>query len=286
MMVAILSVVLTLLFTGYNVFYTYKRREKLTCMAGMMIAMTVGMMSSLALGVVLGVVLQHDLTLSTIIAVLFGMGAGYLTGKPISLMAALDGMMAGIMGGMMGAMLGVMLVVSDSIVLFIDVIFIFVMSVLIQLIDEETGKAKATNEGVNKPFFGSALTLFVGIVIVGVVLLFQYQGKVSSASQSLGLQPEAQTTSQENEGYQIATVDVKSNGYGPENIEVKAGVPTKIDFKTQSGISCTKHIVSHELGIDVDLKKGENFIDLNDLKPGTYRYTCGMYMYGGTITVK
>jgi hypothetical protein len=285
-MLPILSVVLVLLFTGYNVFYTYKRREKLTCMAGMMIAMTVGMMSSLALGVVLGVTIQHDLTLSTIIAVLFGMGAGYLTGKPISLMAALDGMMAGIMGGMMGAMLGVMLVVSDTLVLFIDIIFIFVMSVLIQLIDEETGKTKVTNEGVSKPFFGSALALILGIILVGVMLFFQYQGKVSSASQSQSVQPEVQTSSQENEGYQIATVDVKSNGYGPENIEVKAGVPTRIDFKTQSGISCTKHIVSHELGIDVDLKKGDNFISLKDLKPGTYPYTCGMYMYGGTITVK
>ncbi|KRF18738.1 hypothetical protein ASG93_11335 [Paenibacillus sp. Soil787] len=133
---------------------------------------------------------------------------------------------------------------------------------------------------------GSAITLFVGIVIVGVMLLFQYQGNVSSASQSQSVQPESQTTSKENDGYQIATVDVKSNGYGPNNIEVKAGVPTKIDFKTTSGISCTKHVVSNELGIDVDLKKGDNFIALKDLKPGTYKYHCGMYMYGGTITVK
>jgi len=36
-----------------------------------------------------------------------------------------------------------------------------------------------TNEGVNKPFLGSALTLFVGIVIVGVMLFFNIKGMMN-----------------------------------------------------------------------------------------------------------
>lgn len=285
-MLPIFSMIIVLLFTAYSVTYTYKRKEKLTCMAGMMIAMTAGMMSSLALGVILGVVMNRDLTLSTMIAILFGMGIGYLTGKPVSLMAALDGMMAGIMGGMMGAMLGVMLIVSDIMLLFIDIIFVFVMGILIQLIDEETGKIKKTNEEVNKPVLGNALTLVIGFILVGVLLFFQYQGKVSSTNQTQSLQSEVQSPSEGNEGFQIATIDVKPAGYGPGNIEVKAGVPTQINFKTHSGISCTNRVVSEALGINAQLKKGDNFITLKDLKPGTYQYSCGMGMYIGTITVK
>lgn len=84
-MMSALSLILIVLFTVYSIYYTYKRREKLTCMAGMMISMTIGMMSSIGLGVILGVILKHDLTLSTFIAILFGMVAGYASGKPISL---------------------------------------------------------------------------------------------------------------------------------------------------------------------------------------------------------
>ncbi|MFD0695614.1 cupredoxin domain-containing protein [Paenibacillus sp. GCM10027628] len=87
-------------------------------------------------------------------------------------------------------------------------------------------------------------------------------------------------------GYQVVTADVKSDGFGPENVEVKAGVPTKIEFKKQSGFTCITNVESQDLGIDVNLKIGDNFITLNDLKPGTYKYHCGMYMYYGTITVK
>ncbi|WP_336775207.1 hypothetical protein [Paenibacillus sp. MMO-58] len=143
MLLTIFSMAMVILFSGYIVFNTYKRKEKLTGMAGMMIAMTVGMMSSLALGVQLGIVFQRDLTISSIIAVLFGLGAGYFTGKPVSIMASLDGMLAGIMGGMMGAMLGVMLGVSYTMLLFINLIFIFIMSVALQLVNQKAGNTQA-----------------------------------------------------------------------------------------------------------------------------------------------
>jgi plastocyanin len=284
-MLPILSVIVIVLFTAYSVFYTYKQREKLTSMAGMMIAMTIGMMTSLALGVVLGIMLNHDLTLTTILAILIGMLAGYLAGKPVSLMAALDGMMAGIMGGMMGAMLGVMLVVSDTMVIFIDVLFIFVMSVLIQLIDQESGKTKEDHKAVSKRFLGSAAALIVGVVLVAVLLVVQYQGTSSATGQSESAQSAQPTAAEETEGYEIINIDVSATGYTPGDIEVKAGVPTKLNFVVNSGRRCTSAVESQKLGFDVQLKKGNNYVTLSDLKPGVYEYHCGMYMYGGTITV-
>jgi hypothetical protein len=78
------------------------------------------------------------------------------------------------------------------------------------------------------------ITLVLGIVLVAVMIFFHFQGNVSAASQSQSVQSEVKTSSQDNEGYQIATIDITSNGFGPENIEVKAGVPTKIDFKKRA----------------------------------------------------
>ncbi len=244
-MISALSILLVVLFTAYSTYYTYKRREKLTWMAGMMISMTIGMMSSIGLGVILDVVLKHDLTVSTIIAILFGMIAGYASGKPISLMAAMNGMLAGIMGGMMGAMLGVILTAtSETMVLFVDIIFIFVMSVLNQLIDEETGKAKADNRLLSKPFVGSVVALIGGIVVVGILLFAQNQRFVSSSSAEVGSQTtEVQRSSEGDEGYQIANIEVKPTGYGSQNIELKSGIPTKINFKTGRDAGCLRQVV-------------------------------------------
>ncbi len=285
-MILNLSIILIVLFTAYSTYYTYKRREKLTCMAGMMISMTIGMMSSIGLGVILGVILKHDLTVSTMIAILFGMLAGYASGKPISLMAAMDGMLAGIMGGMMGAMLGVMLTTSETMVLFVDIIFIFIMSVLNQLIDEEAGKAKVDNRLLSKPFTGSVIALIGGLVIVAILLFAQNQTFGSSSAAVGASQTEVETSSEGNDGYQIATIEVKRTGYGTQDIELKSGIPTKIDFKTGKNTGCLRQLVSKELGINAILQEGDNYITLNDTKPGTYEYTCGMGMYGGTITIK
>jgi hypothetical protein len=285
-LLAILSIIMVVLFTAFIVLKTYKRKEKLTGMPGMMIAMTIGMMSSLVLGVQLGIVFPRDLTVPSIAAILFGLGAGYFTGKPISILAALDGMLAGIMGGMMGAMLGVMIGPSYIMMIFVDILFIFVLSVALQLSNQETDTSGKTNKsGIGMPFIGGILTVVFGIIAVGATLFYQYQPNDTTAIKSQESQREQANSSQENSGYQIVAVDVKSDGFSQENIEVKAGVPTKINFIKHSGYTCIRSVQSKDLGIDVYLEKGDNFITLKDLKPGTYNFNCGMYMYYGTITV-
>ncbi|WP_336788503.1 cupredoxin domain-containing protein [Paenibacillus sp. MMO-177] len=289
-MFSILACAVVLFFTIYFIVQMYKRKDKLTCLTAMMIAMTVGMMSSLALGVILGVLLNHDLTLSSMIAVLFGIIAGYLTGKPVSLMAALDGMLAGVMGGMMGAMLGVMLVVSEPMLLFVSVIFIFIMSVLHQLVDQETGKSAAGKQKNSGAHSISLLTLAIGIVFVGALVLFQRVDGVANSRSSLPQQnnktAQVQTSTEGTAGYQTGTIEVKPTGYGPQNIQLKSGVPTQINFVAEATIGCLGQLISDELGIQATLNEGNNFITLKDAKPGTYSYTCGMGMYGGTITIE
>lgn len=134
-------------------------------------------------------------------------------------------------------------------------------------------------------FIGSALTLIAGILVVGVLLFVQNQGNAFS-NQSQPSTTEVQTTSEGNEGFQIATIEVNPTGYEPQNIEVRAGVPTKINFKTDPNAGCLRQVVSKELNINAILQEGDNYITLKNVKPGTYQYTCGMGMYGGTITVK
>ena len=283
MLLTLLSVLMIVLLSGYIVLNTNKRQERVTGMTGMMIAMSIGMMSSLALGFQLGIVFDHDLSVPSIIAILFGLGIGYLAGKPVSVLASLDGMLAGIMGGMMGAMLGSMLGFTYIMALFVDIVFILIFCVILQITNSdsvETNKTKSS--GISVPFIAGIITVAFGTVSVGLLLFNEYQDSRTSIISS---QSKEQSSIQENKGYQVISVDVKSNGFSQENIVVKSGVPTKLNFIKQSGYTCIKSVESTDLGIDVYLEKGDNFITLDDLKPGTYHFNCGMYMYYGTITV-
>ncbi|WP_419888885.1 cupredoxin domain-containing protein [Paenibacillus xylanexedens] len=283
MLLTLLSILMIVFLSGYIVLNTNKRQERVTGMTGMMIAMSIGMMSSLALGFQLGIVFDHDLSVPSIIAILFGLGIGYFAGKPVSVLASLDGMLAGIMGGMMGAMLGSMLGFTYIMALFVDIVFILIFCVILQITNSdsvETNKTKSS--GISVPFIAGIITVAFGTVSVGLLLFNQYQDSRTSIISS---QSKEQSSVQENEGYQVISVDVKSNGFSQENIVVKSGAPTKLNFIKQSGYTCIKSVESTDLGIDVYLEKGDNFITLDDLKPGTYHFNCGMYMYYGTITV-
>ncbi|MDN4603798.1 MULTISPECIES: cupredoxin domain-containing protein [Paenibacillus] len=283
MLLTLLSIVMIIVLSGYVVLNTYRRKDRVKGMPGMMIAMSIGMMSSLALGFQLGIVFDHDLAVPSIIAILFGLGIGYFTGKPISVLASLDGMLAGIMGGMMGAMLGSMLGFTYIMALFIDIVFILIFCVVLQLTSLDAVKTNKTkSSGISIPFIAGIITVAFGTVSVGLLLFNQYHDNRTSVVSS---QSNEHSSNQENTDYQVISVDVKSNGFSQENIVVKAGVPTKINFIKKTGYTCIKSVESTDLDIDVYLEKGDNYITLDDLKPGTYHFNCGMYMYYGTITV-
>ncbi len=283
-MLLAVSMTLIVLLSSYVVYYTYKNKDRLTCMAGMMISMTNSMMASIAIGSILGTFIQDkDLTIPTIISVTLGMTVGYITGKPVSLMASVDGLTAGIMGGMMGSMLGVMLQPKsiNVMIYFIDIVFVAVIILLIRLIDEEskTSKNESSNRKplVTNPLVLFALLAFLGVFVFGKGTLFPINGnQVSAEPKDIKFTP---TSSQ------IQEVVVKPTAYSPNNLVLKAGTSSIINFKTEK-VGCTGIVLSEELGFNVSLKENtNNYVNIKSLKPGTYHYSCGMNMYKGTITV-
>jgi ABC-type xylose transport system permease subunit len=150
-----ISIMLIVLISIIVVYTTHMKRKQISPMAGMIISMTNSMMASIALGIILGIHAKDmDLTSPSIISISIGMIMGYITGRPISLMASLEGIIAGIMGGMMGAMLGVMLQPNSApmMMTFIDVIYILVTALLIRVIDQELKTKK--NDHSKKTFIG------------------------------------------------------------------------------------------------------------------------------------
>ena len=167
-MLLCVSIMFIFLITSLVVYYTYTKRKRLSPMVAMIISMTNSMMTSVALGTFLGIfILEKDLTLPSIIAVSMGMFVGYITGRPVSLIASLEGMTAGVMGGMMGAMLGVM-VPPDHIeimICFIDVVYLLVNMVLFRVISEETNSSR---------FISMFLHVFFVLVLIGFLVWLNF----------------------------------------------------------------------------------------------------------------
>jgi plastocyanin domain-containing protein len=92
-----------------------------------------------------------------------------------------------------------------------------------------------------------------------------------------------QFTESSNEVHEVV---VKATEYSPNDIVIKAGTPSIINFKTEE-LGCTGIILSEDLEFNVALKENtNNYVNIDSLKPGTYDYSCGMGMYKGTVIVQ
>jgi plastocyanin len=87
------------------------------------------------------------------------------------------------------------------------------------------------------------------------------------------------------DGVQVVNIGVKKGFYNPNRITVAAGQPVTVVFSGNAE-KCLAMPKFESLGKKADFTDGSASIDLGPLKPGTYEFTCGMGMTGGTITVE
>ena len=88
------------------------------------------------------------------------------------------------------------------------------------------------------------------------------------------------------DGTQRIVIEAHDTGFSPASVTATAGVPTEVTFRTDNTRGCTRFVVSEALGLEKSLPEtGDTRIDVGALDPGTYRYTCGMGMYFGSIKV-
>lgn len=87
-------------------------------------------------------------------------------------------------------------------------------------------------------------------------------------------------------GIQTADIQVFPNGYSPNNIQVKAGVPVKLNLTPTGGLGCTSVFRIPQLGINKRLTQGETTpVEFTPQAPGKLTWTCSMGMFRGIIDV-
>jgi len=79
---------------------------------------------------------------------------------------------------------------------------------------------------------------------------------------------------------------IVDGGYTPENISILKGKKTKLNFIRKDANSCLEEVVLGDFGIRRYLPLNEKVvIEITPRQAGEYKYSCGMGMFHGKITV-
>jgi hypothetical protein len=88
------------------------------------------------------------------------------------------------------------------------------------------------------------------------------------------------------DGYQEIRMEVNRYGWSPDRFVLKKGVPVRwiIDGKEING--CNNAIQVPKLGLDFDVKRGEQVIEFTPENEGTIPFSCWMGMIPGVFVVR
>lgn len=87
-------------------------------------------------------------------------------------------------------------------------------------------------------------------------------------------------------GVQQVLIDVKANGYSPNRVQVKAGVPVQLTLRTTDTYSCASSFILKAFNIKMQLGPTDSkTVSFTPTKKGKYPFTCSMGMYTGVLEV-
>ncbi|WP_227937623.1 hypothetical protein [Alkalihalobacillus deserti] len=104
--------------------------------------MIIASMAGLISGMILAI--NQSYTISSLLAMIIGIGAGVIIGILFNTMTILEGIMGGVMGGLMGAMMGEMLPINSIFILSFALIMITILLffLLTRMVKQEAGILK------------------------------------------------------------------------------------------------------------------------------------------------
>jgi membrane fusion protein, heavy metal efflux system len=86
---------------------------------------------------------------------------------------------------------------------------------------------------------------------------------------------------------QTARVEVTEEGFKPDTIKLRAGVPARITFLRKAEVTCATEVLIPDFDIKRELPVNEPVVvELKPAKRGEFPFTCGMKMLRGKIVVR
>ena len=125
------------------------------------------------------------------------------------------------------------------------------------------------------------LAINSGLVLNGSPLTLARIGGAATANS-----PPAAAPPLDSDGVQRIVVLARDTSYSPSVVAARPGTPTELTIRTNNTRGCTRSFVLPSFGVQRLLPAtGDTTIELGELDPGVYEYTCGMGMYSGSIEV-
>jgi len=84
---------------------------------------------------------------------------------------------------------------------------------------------------------------------------------------------------------QTVTMYVTLNGYEPNTLQVKKGIPVRWVIDVKQMTRCTDEIILPEYNIRKKLRPGENVVEFTPTREGVIRFSCWMQMVWGKFVV-
>lgn len=293
---SIISAVIVAIGTGYSIYSVYRNKNKLANTSGIMISMVIAVITGLLTGSIIGI-LSGETFLVVGVSMIIGFVIGFLAGHPIGILAILMGSISGLIGGIIGAILGVFLqFINPTILLGILLgFYILIIGFVIMYIIVESNNKLTIDTQELSPF----AIIGGGAVLVSLFLFMYSTDMVEIPGQSKTTQAEAkqETTSQEipkievdvtKESKPLVKMEVTTQGYTPNVIRVKKGVPVELEIKNPLDSSnCISTFMIPDFNINnVNLKTGITKLTFTPDKSGEYMFSCGMQMFKGTVIVE
>ena len=141
--------------------------------------------------------------------------------------------------------------------------------------------------------WGGRLSAVTGAVVLIAALFAINSGMNLSGSPvtlasmaGLGGRSVEAPTTQSATGSQRIVIQATSTAYTPNVVSAKPGVPIDVVIHSVGATGCIRSFLVPQFGVNEVLpENGDTAIKLPALKPGTYRFMCGMGMYSGIIRV-
>jgi hypothetical protein len=287
MLLKVGSILLVLLLTGYYIYHFYLNIEKYKGLINKITPFLFGI-SAAALGFSFILTSNYNLFFTVVIGLLFAISSGFTVKKIFQIEKWMNQSLSSLLGYLVGAFIGYMTFISTKPFLIVDVLYIVIIYLMLMYSDKkaaETFQKKSTKKkGKQKPTSNAPSILLAATLLIFVVAL---SINVKSIKAGIIGQPQNQTATQDEQNdLQNASIHVTPSGFNPKNTTLKAKTMLKVIFDVDQQVGNNVKLISTDLNLSVNLKKGENVVLLDNPLKGQYQIKIEPGNFTGTLTVK
>jgi len=140
---------------------------------------------------------------------------------------------------------------------------------------------------VVKGWFKGYFFKFAGLIVIILGLLnISYGYNLTGVTLGLSsIQKQNKISGTFEDGKQVIKITQFGNGYSPNSVTVKVGVPVKLLVNATNLYSCSASFVIPKYNVFTGLKEGVNEIEFTPTSTGPVKFSCSMGMYTGVINV-